>query len=199
MIDDLDASLEALVRRELPTLVSPVSITFASPDDDFPPSTVALPAVDLFLYDVRENRELRAADWSVERDTNGNFTRQRPATRVDCSYLITAWTGSTGPNPSRDEHRLLSEVMHALLRFPSLPPEVLVGTLQTQDVALPTSSLQPGRLQSVAEFWQALGGRAKAVLHYTVTIGVRPTPAEPYGPPVTESRVTIQQGVSASS
>jgi hypothetical protein len=37
---------------------------------------------------------------------------------------------------------------------------------------LPSSTLQPGRLQSVGEFWQALGGKPKAALNYTITIGV---------------------------
>ncbi len=195
MIDDLDATLEALLKRELPALVSPVTITFAAPDNDFPPSSVALPAIDVFLYDVRENRELRLGDWQIEREANGNFTRQRPPARVDCSYLITAWTGSGGPNQGRDEHRLLSEAMQVLLRFPTLPPEVLQGTLQTQDVPLPTSTLQPGRLQSIAEFWQALGGRAKAVLHYTATIGVSPSGPLQLGPPVSDVVVTVSEGV----
>jgi hypothetical protein len=30
--------------------------------------------------------------------------------------------------------------------------------------------LQPGRLQSPAEFWQAIGGKPKASLNYSVTI-----------------------------
>jgi Pvc16 N-terminal domain len=44
--------------------------------------------------------------------------------------------------------------------------------LRGQEPPLPSSTLQPGRLQSVAEFWQALGGKPKAALNYTVTIGV---------------------------
>ena len=37
---------------------------------------------------------------------------------------------------------------------------------------LPVSTLQPGRLQSLGEFWQALGGKPKAALNYTVTLPV---------------------------
>jgi hypothetical protein len=34
------------------------------------------------------------------------------------------------------------------------------------------SSLQPGRLQSLGEFWQALGGKPKAALNYQITLSV---------------------------
>ena len=68
MIDDLDRTMETLLESELPPeLVSQITISFATPDDQFPPTSVTLPAVDLFLYDVRENRELRDNDWIVER------------------------------------------------------------------------------------------------------------------------------------
>ena len=61
MLDDLDMTLEQLLKKELPAaIVSQVTITFDTPDGKFPPQSVTLPAVDLFLYDVRENRELRS-------------------------------------------------------------------------------------------------------------------------------------------
>src|SRR5262245_26107611 len=111
MIDDLDKTLETLLKRELlPALVSQVAISFATPDHDFPPSSVALPAVDLFLYDVRENHELRSNEWLIDRRGDG-VTRQQPPVRVDCSYLITAWPSPGQPSPIQDEHRLLGAVM----------------------------------------------------------------------------------------
>ena len=61
MIDDLDKTLEELLTHELPqALVDQVAVTFVAPDDQFPPPSVTLPALNLFLYDVRENRELRS-------------------------------------------------------------------------------------------------------------------------------------------
>jgi hypothetical protein len=172
MIHDLDSTLKELLKRHLPAeLAAQVEVSFAAPDNQFPGGAVTLPAVDLFLYDVRENRELRSNEWLIERQ-NGIATRTPAPVRVDCSYLITAWS-SAADNPAQDEHRILGEVMHTLLRFPTLPTDVLKGSLATtQDYFLPTSSLQPGRLQSLGEFWQALGGKPKAALNYTVTIAV---------------------------
>jgi len=193
MIDDLDKTLEELLKRELPPdLVSQVTISFATPDGHFPPASVSLPAVDLFLYDVRENRELRSNEWQVERQSDGTATRQAPPVRVDCSYLVTAWASDSSTTPAQDEHRLLGAVMQVLLRFPTLPPAVLKGVLAGQIPDLPTLSLQPGPLQSMGELWQALGGKPKPALPYTVTLAVLPQPAVAAGAPVVDKLLRFQ-------
>src|SRR5262245_66440578 len=88
MFHDLDASLAALVSAELS--LSGVAISFDGPDDQFPPAGVRLPALSFFLYDVREDIELRTAEWEEERDAAGRVARRkRPPRRVACSYLIT--------------------------------------------------------------------------------------------------------------
>lgn len=173
MIDDLDKTVEELLKRELAlALVEQIAISFAAPDSDFPPAAVTLPAIDLFLYDIRENLELRNTQWIIEHKDDGTATRRRAPVRIDCSYLITAWSSASSTTRALDEHRLLSEVMKVLLRHPTLPEVLLQGSLRGQEPPLPSSTLQPGRLQSMAEFWQALGGKPKAALNYTVTIGV---------------------------
>jgi len=175
MINDLDSTLRTLLKRELPpSLASQVAISFDPPDDQFPPQGITLPAIDLFLYDVRENHDLRSNEWSVSRDSSGVARRSLPLVRIDCSYLITAWPSKGTPTPTEDEHRLLGETIMVLLRYPTLPFDVLQGQLRDQELPLPTSVLQPGQLQSLGEFWQALGGKPKAALNYTVTIAVQP-------------------------
>jgi hypothetical protein len=131
-----------------------------------------LPAIDLFLYDIRENLELRSNEVYLDRHMDGTATRTMAPVRIDASYLITAWPSQSVADPSEDEHRLLGEVIRALLRYRTLPEEVLQGSLLDQDLPLPVSTLQPGRLQSLGEFWQALGGKPKAALNYTVTLAV---------------------------
>jgi hypothetical protein len=175
MIDDLDRTLEELLRRELsPALVEQVAISFAAPDSEFPPASVTLPAIDMFLYDIRENLELRSTGWIVDRHDNGTATKFRSPVRVDCSYLITAWSSESSTTRALDEHRLLSEVMKVLVRHRTIPEVLLQGSLRGQEPQLPAVTLQPGRLQSLGEFWQALGGKPKASLNYTVTIGLVP-------------------------
>jgi hypothetical protein len=186
MIDDLDRTLEDLLKRELSAgIADQVAISFAPPDDDFPPSTVSLPAIDLFLYDVRENVELRSEPWRTERTLKGATRRHSPV-RIDCSYLVTAWSNQG----AFDEHRWLSEVTVVLLRYPVLPAPLLRGELRTQErLPLPATSLQPGRLQSPAEFWQAIGGKPKAALNYTVTI------SSPAAQPVESESLVLEKRI----
>lgn len=172
MIEDLDKTLEELLKRELPaSLMQQVSITFATPDSKFPPQSIPLPAVNLFLYDVRENLELRDLEWTIDRNS-GTPIRKRAPVRIDCSYLVTAWPSQTSTSAPLDEHALLSAVMRVLLRHRTIPDAVLKGSLIDADPPVPGPSLHPGRLQSPSEMWQALGGTPKAGLHYTVTLSV---------------------------
>jgi hypothetical protein len=198
MIDDLDRTVEELLKRELsPPLVELPNISFLAPDGEFA-SKVSLPAVDLFLYDIRENLELRTTEWITERLDNGTVTKKRAPVRVDCSYLITAWSGADPKSSALDEHFLLSQVMKVLLRHSTLPEVLLFGSLRGQEPPLPSSTLQPGRLQSLGEFWQALGGKPKAALNYTVTIGVsadRPVDMEVL---VTDKTLRFRPGVEVA-
>lgn len=183
MIDALDKTLQKLLSREVAGLAEE-AIFFDPPGKEF---AAPQKGIDLFLYDVRENRELRSNEWFDNRREGRSFRKRAPV-RVDCSYLITAWAGDTF-----SEHLLLSQVMRALLRYPTIPLAFLQGELGNADLPLPTSVLQPGHLQSLGEFWQALGGEPRAALNYTVTIAVDPF-TEIEAPPVTDSVAGIKEG-----
>lgn len=173
MINALDETLAALLKHDLPSVLTDrVEISFATPDDQFPPQSVNLPAIDLFLYDIRENLDLRSNEIYWDRQSDGTAIRSVAPVRVDFSYLITAWPSQSVHDPAEDEHRLLGEVMRVLLRYRNIPEEMLHEELANQAPPLPVSSLQAGRLQSLGEFWQALGGKPKATLNYTVTLSV---------------------------
>lgn len=174
MLNELNKALRRLLEMELPELVPAgraeadkdiqTSISFDPPYEQDVKGSAGL---DLFLYDIREDRELRNNEWSVER--TGKTARLRPPpVRVACSYVI------TGRGPDIDEqHKWLGRAMRVLLRYPTLPREVL-GELASQELPPPTAALQPGHIQSLGEFWQALGGKPRAALHYTVSICVDP-------------------------
>ena len=169
MFQDLDATLKSLITSELN--IDNVAISFAAPDDQFPPTSVSLPAISFFLYDVRENFELRTNQWEKERVEN-RVTRKRPPVRIDCSYLITAWPSDSIANPAEDEHRLLGEVMKVLLRHRVIPAAYMSGELAGEEPPLRTRLMAENQLQSLGEFWQAMGGKPKAMLHYGITLSV---------------------------
>jgi Pvc16 N-terminal domain len=189
MFQDLDATLAALVGAELD--VRNVDLSFAAPDSQFPPTGVTLPAVSLFLYDVRENQELRTNQWELEQRDDGVFTRQRPPVRVGCSYLITAWPSDTTDDPSRDEHLLLGEVMKVLLRHRTIPATYLRGELVGHEPPVRARVLAENQLQSLGELWQAMGGKPKTALHYGLTLSVDVFEPREVGPEVKEKVIAL--------
>jgi hypothetical protein len=191
MLQDLDKTLKELLIRQLPAgVVLPDNIGFEVPD----PASISTPGINLFLYDVRENLELRNTVGTFVRQSDGTAIKQRPPARVDCSYLITAWPSTSQTNSKPDaaeEHQILGEVMKVLLRFPMLPEEVLQGSLKGQEPPVRAFSLRPGQLQNLGDFWQALGGKPKASLNYIVTISVPIDEEELSVPLVTNPQINL--------
>lgn len=199
MLHDLDGTLRLLLTQSLPTdVATAIDIRFDTPDDTFSPEN-RKKTLDLFLYDVRENRELRSNEPTIDRQSNGSLRQARPPVWMDCSYFITAWSSVTPDTVANkqlvvlEEHELLSEVMKILLRYPILPAAILQGSLQDQEPPR-TSMLQPSMLQSIAEFWQALGGKPRAALNYMVTIAVEVDDPRAAAPIVVDRQVQLRQG-----
>lgn len=194
MLQDLDLTLKELLQRELPApvlsnLTNIKSINFDSPNG----SKFEFNAVNLFLYDVRENLELRSSIGVMGRQESGMITKIPPPVFVDCSYLVTVWL----PDSSNDlshEHWILGAVMTVLLRYPKIPARFFQGSFKNQDQPIKATALRPGSLQNVGEFWQAIGSKPKATLHYTVTIAVPVHEPVEVGIPVTEKIIGIKAG-----
>ncbi|MCP4665439.1 MAG: DUF4255 domain-containing protein [Deltaproteobacteria bacterium] len=191
MLDELDEAIEKMLKHGLPNELASVSISFLPPDKDFPPSSAPAPALNLFLYDIHENLELRTSDYYgtashkiVERGTpKRKMAQVRPMpVYVQCSYMVTAWPGTGTANPAKDEHRLLGAAMRALMRYRSIPDTFLDKAQSfVPSLSLP---IQPGTLR-VGEFWQAMGAKPRAAFDYHITISFEPT--EPYEVRVVET------------
>ncbi len=171
MIRDLSATLKAVLHDagfapQFPELAA-ADIVFDRPVDPFTPAKTT---VDLFLYDLRENTELRSNELTIERK-NGQAISHPAALRLNCSYLVTAWPVG-GPEIALQEHRLLTQVLRVLSRYPTIPPVFLQGSLVGQDPPLPMVALHPDALKNLAEFWSSLGSKLRASLTVTVTISV---------------------------
>ena len=186
MLQDLDKTLEKLLRSELPSdIVQQVNFSFDTPDRE---SIKVTPAINLFLYDVRENLELRnGSTTTIARQPNGSALKIFAPARVDCSYLITVWP--TLLSDPEYEHRLLGSVMEVLMRHTRLPTAILQGRLKDQDAPLRSRALRTNYLQSMGEFWQGMGGRPKATLNYVVTISVATSVSEEVVPLVMKTSI----------
>ena len=181
MLQALDKTLKELLEREFPKNIfgntsDKLTVSFKTPYG----GKIPKPAINLFLYDVQENLDLRNQNWSVERINNSSkAVKKRLPARVDCSYLISVWIGDDedkDEDNSELEHEILGEVMKVLLRYPKIPKAYISADLPEQELPLRLVSLRSSSLQSFGEFWQAMGGKEgakpKVLLHCTVTISV---------------------------
>ena len=172
MIQDLDSTIQELLFQELQAHIpNRDAITFQAPFGDSwaPPN----PGINCYLYDLRENKELKSNEQYLSRNfpVNGGATGTQTVApiRMDISYLITVWA-----QEPEDEHRLLGTTLKALLRYPILPDAVLQGEMAHQPLPLRAWVSQPERTPNIWDFWGGIDGRMKVGISYVVTIAVEP-------------------------
>ncbi|HYN97978.1 MAG TPA: DUF4255 domain-containing protein [Pilimelia sp.] len=179
MLHLLDESLEAYLRAIVPLPQRDVDVVFEAPDGDWA-AGVSRPTVDLYLWDIRPNVSEREYGEEIVAKPDGRRVRRDPLPRVDCRYLVTAWTTEV-----RDEHSLLGNVLTALLLHPIVAAEHLQGPFA--DVRpLPRVTLRSGDGTENSDFWSALGGQLKPGLDIVVTATIDAALTVVTGPPVAE-------------
>src|SRR5215210_417874 len=166
VLADLDDALRTLLKRELERHgFEGVEIGFDAPSSDWSGSLTG-PAVNLFLYDLREYTEGAERSLSETRDGNGARLAPPPL-RLEVTFAITAWTQAV-----EDEHRLLSQVLAVLFSYRNLPEEVL-GDRLANGTSRHAIEGTIGRPQTEkADFWTSVGGRFKASLDYAVRVTI---------------------------
>jgi hypothetical protein len=180
MFQDVDETLKELLIQKVPIKNTDIDIKFEIPNTDWE-TRLQKPTINLFLYDIRENQELRSNERFLTRN-GATGTETRDPVRMDLSYMITVWTKEIA-----DEHRLLGNILKTLLRYPILPTEVLQGEMVNPSLPLRAWVTQPERIPNGWEFWTTLEGRFKAGLSYVVTIPVQPF--EPVEVPLVTEKV----------
>jgi hypothetical protein len=171
MIRDLSETLRAMLddpglALSFPDLAA-AQIGFDRPTEMFNPTQTT---IDLYLYDIRENMELRSSEPKLER-LSGQIRVHPAPLRVACSYLVTAWPVG-GTDLVLQEHRMLSQVLQVLSRHAKIPAPFLRGKLIGQEPPLPIITLQADGLKEPAEFWTAIGNKLRPSITTTVTIGM---------------------------
>jgi hypothetical protein len=166
MLADLDESLRGLLKGELERHgFEGIEIAFDAPNREWS-GQLSAPAVNLFLYDLRESEEHRQSGWTRRR-VGDEFIESPPPMVMEVSYAITAWAQAV-----EDEHRLLSQVLSLLYAFPTLPQEMLNGRLRNGSQPLSIKAKVGQAKGDKADFWTAVGGQYKASLDYVVRLSV---------------------------
>jgi hypothetical protein len=173
----LDEAFEAYLRDVVPLQTRDVDVVFNAPDRDWA-ATISRPTINLYLWDVRPNDRERELGLVEVRDGNGRPHLRGPLPRVDCRYLVTAWTTDV-----RDEHSLLGRVLMAVLNNPVLAAHYLPPPLN-ETVPLPRLDLRSDAESKSSELWNALGGQLKPGLDVVLTTTVDAAQLTEVGPPV---------------
>jgi hypothetical protein len=176
MIRDLDLTLKSLLAGEAEpgSELAGANISFSIPDEEWQKKGNKLD-LNVYLYDIRENRDLRSNERLIERNPDGTVTKRKVPPRIDCSFLVTAWNkASVSGDEDRElqEHRLLSQVLYVLLRNPTIPSGYLRGVLVGQEPLLPVVSAQKSDIMDGVDFWNALSTPVKPVVNCRVTISL---------------------------
>ncbi len=200
IIDDVNTSLETLLKKEYEdSRPFPFDISFAMPDKEFEPVSGGQPTVNFYLFDIKEDVDLRSKEPILERKPGGLITKKKPPVRIMLSYVITAWSPTQRDvlgTQTREEHKLLSKVLLALIKYPQIPDEVLSGALVGQKPPLPTAVILPNGLKNPAEFWGTFEGRpVKPALEYTVTFSLDYVDEPPPAKMVLSKIIEYGQGV----
>jgi Pvc16 N-terminal domain len=200
VINQLDEMLAFLLLARLNLdSSSPVVDVFVRPPDDSWRAFVSLnprPAVNLYLAEVREDRE--------QRSTRANRVTDPEPFRVDCHYLLSAWVPSKDPTigtPTIVEDWLLGECIRILadetpinatrIYAPAAPP---VDPILVEN-DLRTEIAPPEGYANLGDFWTGLGqGNIwHAAAHLIVTLPLARS-SRPTGPPVTTLHTTVLPG-----
>ncbi|AWK42263.1 DUF4255 domain-containing protein [Photorhabdus laumondii subsp. laumondii] len=144
-----------------------IDIRFDLPDIDSIPSK---PTISVFLYDVHEDLQLRSAEPK----------RYNPVTNlllpgwvnINYNYLITYWHSnkpsvdgsSPDSQPDNQAAKIMTSILNALINHRQLPkiPGAYTKVIPPQE-----------NLNSLGNFWQALGNRPRLSLLYSITAPVK--------------------------
>ncbi|MEM7330556.1 MAG: Pvc16 family protein [Chloroflexota bacterium] len=178
MIDDLDETIRQLLMDEMRIKAGEIDIAFDQPKRDWS-ARLSRPTINLFLYDVRENVQLREFGWDAvsESPADQSASRKMKPLRIDCHYMFTTW--ATEPE---DEHRLLTRAMMALFRHPEISRSRLKGRLKEQAFDIRARLASHDKLANPAELWSALDNELRPSISYMITLTMDPW--EPIDDPI---------------
>jgi hypothetical protein len=195
MISELDGILKNILDDgDAPNELRKAEKSFVIPKSNYAPDK---PTVNLYLYDLHENRELRNPEPIIER-VGDSMVRRRPPLRVDCSYMVTTYSYKQEEEQPAEEHRLLSQALLWLSGFPTiaekyLPDEWIDKTSSAcQMFPLPMMVAQVDGVKEPGEFWAALESPPRPAFTVVVTIAMD-LRKEVSGPPVTTKITGYQQ------
>jgi Pvc16 N-terminal domain len=188
MLDLLDVLIrDMLLGAGIPNLAQAQQVRFQPPDANLRAdvATLGLPALCVYLADLRENRRLRSNE-RMPRPLNGDMSADPAPPRVDCHFLISAWSAvqpGPGVEPLLEEHQLLYLTTAALMQAGEIgpgrnylpgDPKRLAWPAQFRADVFPMVVLPVEGFHKLSEFWTTMGTNSpwKPVVYCVITVPV---------------------------
>lgn len=206
MLNYIDNLLRQVLIDGIDVISDESQVRFQPPDEDWRTYVSTLTvggqparALNVYMVDLRENRKLRSNERvrSTAIEADGIVREAQAPRRVDCHYLISAWspaTTSPAVEPTIDEHVLLYKAIAAInAAEPLIAREVYAPNplpagfpADVADVQLPTTLLPVEGYAKLPEFWGTMGEghRLRPSIYLILTVPVIYA-AEPVGGIVT--------------
>jgi hypothetical protein len=193
MIHLLDILMRDVFLEKVDQLSDSAQVGFQPPDESWRNYVSGLTirsgqpsnALNVYLVELRENRKLRSNE-RIRRIENGVVTEKPIPDRIDCHYLISAWSPATVTpliESTLDEHALLYDIAGVLFRTKSFNPNSVYPANSTplnswpepfRNFNLPIVVVSVEGFNKLAEFWSGMGRGAlwKPVIYLVVTLPV---------------------------
>lgn len=166
MIQDMDETIRQILVKKGKLNGGDIDISFDQPTGEWAGS-LTRPTVNCYLYDIRENVELRSRDWRIERE-NGVARRIMDPLRIDLSYIMTVWTRNI-----EDEHRLLWRVLHTLASQRVIRAIDAEGGLTRQSYDMPTKVALPSEaIRNLPDLWGVMENQLRPAINFIVTVAL---------------------------
>lgn len=204
MIHHLDNLLRHLFISGIDEITEDGQVGFQPPDEKWRTHVTGQSGnvLNVYLADVRENRKLRSNARTRVME-NGMISEKPAPARIDCHYLITAWSpsGDTAQvEATLDEHGLLYKAIAVLMNREVLVPRQVYapGELPNGfpeaivDDEIPLAVLPVEGFGKLPEFWGTVDWRWKPMIYLVVTLPVLTESAYAAGPQVTAVRLKQQ-------
>jgi len=175
MISLIDEAIKDFLIKEASLL--DVDVSFEVPTKEWS-GGLDKTTINLYLFDIRENTELRKNQWEAVRNNDGTITQQKPPARVDLFYIVTPYSTSTQQNAKiLEEHHLLSKILAVVHNYSFIPKEPyltdnLLGISPIPEI--PIEAVHPKFLDEQGGFqiWSALDQFLKPAVYIKVTIPI---------------------------
>lgn len=165
MLPDIHAVLRSLLYEVGHISPLEVDILFEAPSlERF--ERLTRPAISVYMFDIRENLDLRDASFPVSRNGSG-AQRKMPPRRVDLHYMVSALSTEVD-----DEFRLLWRALATLMKYRELPEALLPPELRTLQPPLIGRALHDDDGQRLVDLWSALSMPPHPSFSYIVTAPV---------------------------